>query len=202
MNPKKVGSFIKELRKEKGVTQEQFAESLGVSGRTVSRWETGNNMPDISLLPEIAEFLEVSIPEIINGERKSENMNEEIKEVAETLSDYASVEKETMLREIRKHSILGMVTLAIYCVLDITGLALQNVVFENISLYCETLTLVTVVMIFGHTTGLISKLNKRNSKMNSKLESYPKAIRMIIIAVLALGVACVVKILLTSLFGL
>ena len=90
MDQKRIGGFIKELRKAKGITQEQFAEILGVSGRTVSRWETGNNMPDISLLVEIAEFLEVSIPEIINGERKREKMNEEVKEVAETLSDYAS----------------------------------------------------------------------------------------------------------------
>ena len=44
---------------------------LYVSGRTVSRWETGTNMPDISLLVDIAEIFDVGIPEIINGERKS-----------------------------------------------------------------------------------------------------------------------------------
>ena len=54
MNQIKIGSFLKELRNEKGITQEQFAEQLGVSNRTVSRWETGSNMPDISLLVEIA----------------------------------------------------------------------------------------------------------------------------------------------------
>ena len=83
MNQKKIGSFLKELRKEKGITQEEFAENLNVSGRTVSRWETGVNMPDISLLVDIAEFFNVSIPEIINGERKSEIMEKEVKEVAE-----------------------------------------------------------------------------------------------------------------------
>lgn len=56
MDQKKIGTFLKELRKEKGITQEQFAEHLGTSGRTISRWETGSNMPDISLLVEIAEF--------------------------------------------------------------------------------------------------------------------------------------------------
>ena len=45
----KIGNFLKKLRKEKGITQEQLAEILNVSGRTVSRWETGNNMPDISI---------------------------------------------------------------------------------------------------------------------------------------------------------
>lgn len=77
MNQQKVGGFLKQLRKEKQLTQEQLAEQLNVSGRTVSRWETGNNMPEISLLVEIAEFYDVSIPEIIDGERKSEKMKEE-----------------------------------------------------------------------------------------------------------------------------
>ena len=68
MDQRKIGAFLKELRKEKGITQEQMAEELGVSGRTISRWETGSNMPDIGMLVEIAEFYDVSIPEIINGE--------------------------------------------------------------------------------------------------------------------------------------
>ena len=71
-------------------------------------------MPDISLLVEISEFFDVSIPEIINGERKSEIVNEEVKEVAETLSDYASTEKETIIKNIRTHSIIGTVALAVY----------------------------------------------------------------------------------------
>ena len=67
MDQTKVGAFLKDLRKEKEITQEQLAEELGVSGRTISRWETGKNMPDISLLVEIAEFFDVSIPEIIKN---------------------------------------------------------------------------------------------------------------------------------------
>ena len=79
MDQKKIGNLLKKLRSEKGLTQEQLAEILNVSNRTVSRWETGSNMPDISLLVEIADFYDISIPEIINGERKSEKMNEEVK---------------------------------------------------------------------------------------------------------------------------
>ena len=90
MDQKKIGSFLKELRKEKNLTQEQLAEKLNVSGRTVSRWETGTNMPDISLLAEIAELYEVGISEIISGERKSGTMNDEVKEVAQGLSEYAA----------------------------------------------------------------------------------------------------------------
>ena len=89
----KIGNFLKELRKEKGITQAQLAETLNVSARTVSRWETGNNMPDISILVDIADYYDISIPEIINGERKSEIMNEEERKIAKTMSDYATTEK-------------------------------------------------------------------------------------------------------------
>ena len=88
---KKIGSFLKELRKEIGITQEEFAEKLDVSSRTISRWETGTNMPDISLLVNIAEIFNVSISEIINGERKSEIMEKEVKKVVEAMSDYALI---------------------------------------------------------------------------------------------------------------
>lgn len=69
MDTKKIGEFLKELRKEKGLTQEQLAEILLVSGRTVSRWETGTNMPDLSVLIQMAEFYGVEIKEILDGER-------------------------------------------------------------------------------------------------------------------------------------
>ena len=56
MDQKKIGSLLKELRKEKGLTQEQLAEHFLVSTRSVSRWENGINMPELSLLVEIAYF--------------------------------------------------------------------------------------------------------------------------------------------------
>lgn len=50
MNQQKIGQFLKELRKEKGITQAEFAETLGVTNRSISRWETGTNMPDLDLM--------------------------------------------------------------------------------------------------------------------------------------------------------
>ena len=89
MDQKKTGEFLKELRTQKQMTQEQVAERFNVSSRTVSRWETGRNMPDISLLTEIADFYEADVREIIEGERKSEMMDKEIKDVADKMADYA-----------------------------------------------------------------------------------------------------------------
>lgn len=100
MNQKKIGLFLKTLRKEKNITQEVLAEKLNVSSRTVSRWETGSNMPDISLLVELSEFYQVSIPEIINGERKSDKMNQETKDTAIKMAEYSKNELNTEKRKI------------------------------------------------------------------------------------------------------
>ena len=69
MDQSKIGAFIKEIRKEKGLTQEQLAEKLGVSQKSVSRWETGKTMPDYSLLPGICEVLEINAAELLGAER-------------------------------------------------------------------------------------------------------------------------------------
>ena len=100
MDQKKTGQFLKTLRKEKQITQEALAEILHVSNRTVSRWETGSNMPDISLLVELAEFYQVSITEIIDGERKSENMDLETKMTAIKMAEYSKQELAAEKRKI------------------------------------------------------------------------------------------------------
>ena len=61
MNQIKIGEFLKELRKEKGLTQEQFAEQFNVSRWSVSRWETGLSMPNVVLLIPIADILDVTV---------------------------------------------------------------------------------------------------------------------------------------------
>ena len=70
MNQEKIGSFISTLRKEKQLTQEQLGEKLGVSQKSISRWETGKNMPDISLLKPLSMELGITVSELIEGERQ------------------------------------------------------------------------------------------------------------------------------------
>ena len=94
MDTKKIGEFLKILRKEKGLTQEQLAEILLVSGRTVSRWETGTNMPDLSIIIQMAEFYAVDVKEILDGERKSENSDKELKETLSKVADDNKLKKE------------------------------------------------------------------------------------------------------------
>ena len=67
MNQYVTGTTIKELREKNKITQVQLAEKLGVSDKTVSKWETGKGYPDITLLEPIADALRVSVAELITG---------------------------------------------------------------------------------------------------------------------------------------
>jgi transcriptional regulator with XRE-family HTH domain len=198
MDQIKVGAFLKDLRKEKGITQEQLAEKLGVSGRTISRWETGKNMPDISLLVEIAEFFDVSIPEIIKGERKSENMKNETKEVAETMSDYAKAEKEQLIKSFRNMSIIGLIALLVYMVLRETGVYDRNIFLQYMYGISESLIYVTVLMFPLYTTGLLSKI--RINRANYKFSSVPRPVMKVLGFIVAFAVAALIKIALSKLF--
>ena len=66
------GKFIAEERKRKGYTQKQLAEILGISDKTISKWERGNGFPEVSLLLPLCEELDVTVNELLTGERVSE----------------------------------------------------------------------------------------------------------------------------------
>lgn len=73
MDFNKIGKFLSLVRKDKGFTQEELAERLGVSSKSISRWENGRNMPDASLYKELCKCLDISIEELINGEYTDSN---------------------------------------------------------------------------------------------------------------------------------
>ena len=93
MNQQKTGELLKQLRKEKGLTQERLAEYFHVSSRTVSRWENGRNMPDVDMLIELADFYDVDIRQILEGERKSETMDQQTKDTLKKVAGYAAREE-------------------------------------------------------------------------------------------------------------
>lgn len=123
MDQIKIGAFLKELRIEKGLTQAKLAEKLNISDRSVSRWETGSTLPDISMLIELADFYEVDINEIIDGERKSENMTEDLKETLVKVTDYCeknnSKKISRMMIVIIILSLLFVILLAVFLPLSV-----------------------------------------------------------------------------------
>ena len=68
MNLSKTGRLIAELRKEKGFTQKEIGERLGICAKTVSKWETGRGFPDVSLVAELSKIFQVDISKLIEGE--------------------------------------------------------------------------------------------------------------------------------------
>jgi transcriptional regulator with XRE-family HTH domain len=120
MDQKKIGGFLKSLRQEKELTQEQLAEQFYVSPRTVSRWETGSNMPDLSILIDLADFYEVEIEELIAGERKSENMNEKEKNTLKKVAEYSQAQKENLRKEMFRTTGLVVAILLASFILDCT----------------------------------------------------------------------------------
>ena len=123
MDQQKIGAFLKELRKEKNITQEQLADEMRVSRRTVSRWETGSNMPDLDILIDISEFYDVDLKDILNGQRKSDNMDKELKDTVLKAAEYSNDDKEKMIK--RFHfmflSALVFLTVAVATMFLLTG---------------------------------------------------------------------------------
>ena len=172
MDQMKIGNFLKELRKEKGITQAQLAETLNVSARTVSRWETGSNMPDISILVDIADYYDISIPE-----------------------------KEKIFKEMKIQSIMGVCALVLYWILHETDAYMYSDALEKLTGYCETLVSVSVIMMAAYTTGSLSKLRSKSWKF-FMIENLPKPVRLIVSAVVAFCGVAMIKLALVHFFGL
>lgn len=142
-----IGKFIAELRKEQGFTQEQFGERIGVTNKTVSRWETGTYLPPADILLVMSEMFGVSINEILSGRRLSqeeykeaaeENLTQTIKASSFALRDRIAFYRKKWLKE----------HVAIMC---IWGICIIAVFFAGIVLREALLGYVAILLlILGH----------------------------------------------------
>ena len=101
MNQEKIGKFIAELRKQKKLTQEQLAEKLGITKNAVSKWERGLGLMDLSLLKPLSEILNVSVTEILNGEKfDKEEINSKSEELLIDTLDYST----NVIKKVKKNN--------------------------------------------------------------------------------------------------
>lgn len=112
----KFGEFLKALRKEKELTQEQLGEKLGVTGKTVSRWETGTYMPPVQCLKLLSEFYGLTINELLAGERLDEAS---FKKAAEKNIEVVFELSEKSSKRIDKFFTAGLVLSFVLCSLII-----------------------------------------------------------------------------------
>ena len=168
MDLQKIGAFLKELRKEKGFTQEQLAETLNVSRRTVSRWETGNNMPDLDLLMEIVDLYEVDLREMLNGERKSEDkMNKELEETVLQVAEYTNADKQRVTKTVQGFFLLGILALVINVAMDL--MEVEGTFWTGFG-QGATIGIAIGSMVLGilYTTGAIMKVQAFKRRMLGK----------------------------------
>ena len=157
MDQKKTGRFLKDLRSEKGLTQEQLSEMLGVSNRSISRWENGVNMPDFDLVIELANYYQISIEELLDGERKENMIDKKTEETLLKVADYSNQEKMVLSKRLNLLFILGVIAFILYMFLDIRGLASVGI-YENIANFA--LGLVFGILLAGvlYTSRYMSRI--------------------------------------------
>lgn len=119
MDKERTGQLITELRKEKGLTQKQLADELNVTDKAVSKWERGLSFPDISMLEPIAQTLDISIMEILAGERKGEDEILTSEEARQMIKESVELSEEE-IRHKRERSRLLIIILVVLVLLMIS----------------------------------------------------------------------------------
>ena len=159
MDQKKIGTFFRALRKEKGITQEQLAEQLGVSNRTVSRWETGSNLPDFDLLILLAQYYGVTMEEIFQGERSTTTMDLSQQETFYQIAEYTNNEKEHFTRRLHGLLLLGTACCIVYAVVLMLGLETISP-YQELSSFCLGLACAMLLVGTLFTSRFVRKLHQ------------------------------------------
>ena len=170
MDQKKTGLFLKELRKEKGLTQEQLAEQFNISSRSVSRWETGTNLPDLSILVELADFYDIDIREIIDGGRKNE-MNTETKETLTKVAEYAEQDKAELKKRMAVNCAGATLLLLFSSILKLTdgfNGAITERLCNNLLDFTLVFAIAILVMTIIYLTGNLEKIRNKKMKLLRK----------------------------------
>ena len=129
MNQEKIGKFIAELRKEKNMTQEQLAEKMGVTNKSISRWENGKTMPDLSIITILAKELNVEVSELLNGRRMTKEELEKLRDTINNIIEYSNKEKQDKSTKLNNYFIVGLICILIV-ILD-KQFNLLSYIFKN-----------------------------------------------------------------------
>ena len=165
MNQEKTGSLLKKLRKEKNLTQEELAEKLYVNSRSVSRWENGRTMPDFDILIELAKFYDISIEELLNGERTEEIMEKQTEKTLYDIAEYTNSEKERLLRNQHFFSLIGVACWIVFLGLQRTGKANDGGTIDKIASFAAGLAFGTSIISAIYSSRHINKIREFKKKL-------------------------------------
>ncbi|MBR6719189.1 MAG: helix-turn-helix transcriptional regulator [Oscillospiraceae bacterium] len=164
MDQVKIGALLRVLRKEKNLSQEQLAERFNVSSRSVSRWENGNTMPDISLLIELADFYEIEIRDLLSGERKRETMNENMKETLVMVADYTNAEKEKLTKSLFAMTAASAAAFGLLAVIVVFHLYRVSDFFDAMAVFLTVIGLIYSVTCHVRMKQLTGKMDKQKHR--------------------------------------
>ena len=159
MDMLKMGAYLKKLRNEKGLTQEELAEKFGVTRRSVSRWETGDNLPDIDILIEMSDFYNVELKDLLQGGNK--NIENKEKETAILVDDYNKTNNNKSYKVVLVYLSLGIISLIINQTLSFINLP-ETFWIGFVKGATAGLSLVSLIFAILYITG------KLNSIKNAK----------------------------------
>lgn len=168
MDQQKIGEFLKTLRKEKNLTQEDLADKMNVSRRTVSRWETGSNLPDLSLLVELADLYDVDMREIFNGERKNETMDKDLKETMQMAADYTDDNMKKIIKRMQLMFIGATVCGALYIILLVFGPDIDTALYGFLNGSLLGIMLGMLIIGIFITDKNFSKITERKQQLLGK----------------------------------
>ena len=151
MDQVKIGQFIKTIRKEKGFTQREVAERLSISEKTVSKWETGNGLPEVGLMLPLCELLEISVNELLSGERLDEKRYFQKAE-----QNIMSLMEEKA--EAKKKLIIAVIIVAVTLLAGLTVILLSALL--EMELWLRIVLAVIGVVVIGTGIGLACVLDK------------------------------------------
>ena len=151
MDQVKIGQFIKTMRKEKNFTQREIAERLNISEKTVSKWETGNGLPEVSLMLPLCVLLEISVNELLSGERLDEKRYFEKAE-----QNIMSLIEEKA--EAKKKLIIAVIIVAITLLSGLTVILLSALL--EMELWLRIVLAVIGVVVIGTGIGLACVLDR------------------------------------------
>lgn len=130
LNKERIGNFIVNLRREKGLTQKQLAEEVFVSDKAVSKWERGLSLPDISMLEPLANVLGVTILELLQGQRLETDASLTKEELKKIMEESLQLSKEEELLRQKKHRKYFIILCA---VLAILGMEIKAMLFFGLT---------------------------------------------------------------------
>ena len=142
MDQVKIGKFISDERKAKGYTQKQLSELLGISDKTISKWERGNGFPEASLLLPLCNELEITVNELLTGERISK---QSYKEKAEENMVNLIKEKEENKQKILLTTIIGVISTITF----VTLLLVVCFYTDVITLPIKIVLMIIAISVFG-----------------------------------------------------